>query len=181
MLRPFYKFFFDAYGWKITGSISPAIPKYVMIVAPHTSNCDFLVGLAARSVLRLETKYLGKKELFRFPFGIFFRYWGGYPVDRSHHTNIVEEVAKLYEKYDRFSIAIAPEGTRKHVKELKTGFYHIARRVKIPIIMVGFDYSKKEVSIAPPFFTGDNIESDLEMIKTHYRNIKGKYPGNGIT
>ena len=179
MIRPLYKFFFKLSGWKIKGDV-PAVDKYVMIVAPHTSNMDFMVGLAARSILRLDTKYLGKKELFRFPFGWFFRYLGGYPVDRSRHTNMVEEVVKIFESHKKFSICIAPEGTRKYVKEWKTGFYQIALKARVPIVVVGFDYLEKEVSIAPLFFPTGNMEVDLEKIKQHYKSISGKYPERGI-
>lgn len=81
-----------------------------MIVAPHTSNIDFLVGLAARSILRIDTKYLAKKELFKPPFGWLFYALGGYPVDRSRHTNLVDKVAEIYNQHERFSICITPEG-----------------------------------------------------------------------
>ena len=152
-----------------------------MIVAPHTSNFDFIVGLAARSILRLDTKYIAKKELFRFPFGILFRFLGGYPVDRSKHSNMVEAVTRIFNDHKQFSICITPEGTRKYVPQLKTGFYRIAERLEIPIVMVGFDYRKKEVSIAPPFYTTGQIEQDIAIIKNYYKNISGKYPENGIS
>lgn len=151
-----------------------------MIVAPHTSNWDFFVGLAARSILKLETKYLAKKELFRFPFGIIFRMLGGYPVDRTKHTNLVDAVANVYNAHERFSICITPEGTRKYVAEWKTGFYRIAEKLNIPIVMAGFDYSKKHVTVEPPFFTTGNIEKDIDFIKKYYRNIKGKHPELGV-
>lgn len=152
-----------------------------MIVAPHTSNWDFLVGLAARSILKINTRYLGKKELFRFPFGILFRYLGGYPVDRSKSANMVEEVANIFKRYEEFSICIAPEGTRSKTDKLKTGFYHIAVRLNIPILMVGFDYQTKEVRIHQPFFPSGHIEADMPEILDFFRTIKGKYPEKGIT
>jgi len=152
-----------------------------MIVAPHTSNSDFLVGLAARSILKINTRYLGKKELFRFPFGIVFRYLGGYPVDRSRSANMVEEVAGIFNRYEEFSICIAPEGTRSKTNKLKTGFYHIATRLNIPILMVGFDYPSREVRIHEPFYPSGTLEADLPMILDFFRTIKGKYPEKGIT
>lgn len=152
-----------------------------MIVAPHTSNWDFLIGLAARSILRIKTRYLGKKELFRFPFGILFRCLGGYPVDRSKQSNMVEEVAKIFNRHEEFSICIAPEGTRSKTDKLKTGFYHIASQLNIPILMVGFDYSKKEVRIHEPFHPSGKMEEDMPKILDFFRTIKGKYPEKGIT
>lgn len=152
-----------------------------MIVAPHTSNWDFLVGLAARSILRINTKYLGKKELFRFPLGILFRYLGGYPVDRSRSTNMVEEVAQIFNRHEAFSICIAPEGTRSKTDKLKTGFYHIATRLNIPILMVGFDYPTREIRIHEPFYPSGHIETDMPEILGFFRTIRGKYPEKGIT
>ncbi len=180
MIRPVYKFFFEKAGWKITGRFPYELKKYVMIVAPHTSNWDFIVGLAARSILRIKTRYLGKKELFRFPFGFLFRYLGGYPVDRSKSGNMVEEVAKIFDRHDEFSICIAPEGTRSKAEKLKTGFYHIASRLNIPILMVGFDYPSREIRIHEPFLPSGNIEADMPKIMEFFRSITGKYPEKGI-
>lgn len=151
-----------------------------MIVAPHTSNIDFLVGLAARSILRLQTKYLAKKELFKPPFGWLFYALGGYPVDRSKNTNTVDKVVDIFNHHDRFSICITPEGTRKYAESWKTGFHKIARQAGIPIIMVAFDYRTKTVYAQPPFYPTENLEADLEKIKAYYRQFKGKIPQNGV-
>lgn len=151
-----------------------------MIVAPHTSNWDFFVGLAARSILKLETKYLAKKELFRFPFGWIFRALGGFPVDRSKSNNFVDAVAELYAKHPVFSIAITPEGTRSYVPVWKTGFYYIAQKAQIPVVMVGFNYAKKEVAVEKPFYLTGNMEQDIEFMKDHFRKIPGKNPENGV-
>jgi len=180
MFRPVYKFFFWIAGWKIQGSIPADLKKYVMIVAPHTSNWDFMVGLAARSILRIDTKYVAKKELFRFPFGWLFKMLGGYPVDRSRHNNFVDAVCELFDSKNRFSICLTPEGTRSYAPEWKTGFYYIAKNSGLPIVMVGFDYENKVVKVEPAFYTGDDIEKDIEKIKSFYRNIKGKYPEKGV-
>ncbi len=180
MARFFYQLFFKIFGWKIKGTIPPEVKKYVMIVAPHTSNIDFLVGLAARSILRLQTKYLAKKELFKPPFGWLFYALGGYPVDRSKNTNTVDKVVDIFNHHDRFSICITPEGTRKYAESWKTGFHKIARQAGIPIIMVAFDYRTKTVYAQPPFYPTENLEADLEKIKAYYRQFKGKIPQNGV-
>src|SRR4029078_2720144 len=111
MARLIYNFFFRLAGWKIDGGM-PAEKKYIIIVAPHTSNWDFMIGLCVRSILRFDAKFLGKKELFRFPFGALFRWLGGVPVDRSRHANMLDAVADLYNRNEELIIAIAPEGTR---------------------------------------------------------------------
>lgn len=175
-----YQFFFRLFGWKIKGEIPRDLKQYVMIVAPHTSNWDFMIGLAARSILRIDTKYVGKKELFRFPFGWLFRKLGGYPVDRSRNTNFVDATAELFREHEEFSICITPEGTRSYAPKWKTGFYYIAAKAGIPILMVGFDYSTKSVIVGPHFKPGGDLEKDFEYIRSFYRGVKGKYPEKGI-
>ncbi len=171
---------FWAFGWKIKGSISPSLKKYVMVVAPHTSNFDFMVGLAARSIMRLKTKYLAKKELFKPPFGWLFYALGGYPVDRSKSSNMVDKVVDIYNRHEEFSICITPEGTRKRSEKWKTGFHQIALKADIPILMVAFDYRTKTVFVEPPFYPSENLESDLEKIKAYYRQMEGKIPEFGV-
>jgi 1-acyl-sn-glycerol-3-phosphate acyltransferase len=176
----FYTIIYKILGWKIKGSIAPEIKKYVMIVAPHTSNLDFFVGLAARSMLRLKTKYLAKKDLFKPPFGWIFYALGGFPVDRSKNTNMVDKVVEIFNQHDNFSICITPEGTRKYAAVWKTGFHKIALQAKIPIIMVAFDYATKTVYAEPPFYPSEDMQADLLKIKAYYRQFKGKNPENGV-
>lgn len=173
-------FFFRLFGWKVKGQVPGSLKKYVMIVAPHTSNWDFLVGVAARSILQLDTMYVAKKELFIFPFGWFFRKLGGYPVDRSKHTRFVEAVCDIFNSKDRFSIAITPEGTRSYAPNWKTGFYYIANKLKIPVVMVGFDYAKKEVVLKEPFNLTGDTDKDIAFMKDYFRTITGKNPKQGV-
>lgn len=174
------RFLFMITGWKVNGSVPSGLRQYVIIVAPHTSNQDFFIGIAARSILRIDTKYIAKKELFKFPFGWLFRKLGGYPVDRTKNTNLVDAVVELFKKHPDFSIAITPEGTRSYAPKWKSGFYYIALKARIPIIMVGFNYAKKEVSVAPPFMPGGDIEKDMQIMMDHYRDIPGRFPDKGV-
>lgn len=152
-----------------------------MAVAPHTSNWDFVVGVAARSILRMQNaRYLGKSSLFKPPFGWFFRALGGYPVDRSKHTDMVKQVADIFAQHDQFILAVAPEGTRQKVEKLKTGFYYIAKMAGVPIIPCGFDFARKEVIIGKPFYPSDDVEKDIGFLTGFYRNIKGRNPELGI-
>ena len=151
-----------------------------MIVAPHTSGWDFLIGVAARGILRLDIKFLAKKELFKFPLGSYFIWMGGYPVDRSKSTSLVDFVAEAFNKNDKFLLALTPEGTRALVPKLKTGFYYMALKANVPIVMVGFDYGRKEVNLQPPLYPTGSIEEDLEIMLTYFRGIKGKHPEKGI-
>ncbi|NJN42131.1 MAG: acyltransferase [Flammeovirgaceae bacterium] len=181
MLRPLYFLLLKIMGWKIIGQFPPELKKYVVAVAPHTSNWDFPVGVMARSVLRMQkAKFLGKSQLFKPPFGWIFRALGGYPVDRSKSQDIVSQVVEYFNNNDRFILAVAPEGTRKKVNALKTGFYYIAKGAGVPIIPTGFDFEKKEIKIGQPFYPTENIDHDLEVLLAFYRKIKGKNPELGI-
>ena len=159
----------------------PDLKKFVLIVAPHTSNYDFFVGLAARYILDLRSHFLAKNTLFKIPVvGWFFRIVGGIPVDRSRNTNIVDQVVELFDKRDTFVLTVAPEGTRSYRPSWRTGFYRIAEKANVPIVMVAFDYSKKLVEVNDPFIPTGNLEEDIEMMKSYYRAIVGKNPELGI-
>lgn len=175
-MRFIYRFFFfTIYKWKISGKL-PDLNKYVLIVAPHTSNVDFFIGLAARSILHLKASYLGKAELFRPPHGWIFKALGGYPVDRSKHTNLVDSVVEIFKREKEFRLALAPEGTRSEVKQWKSGFYHIAVKAKVPIVMVSFDYLDKTVYVNEPFFPGGKLDEDWKVIYDFYKSRNGKFP-----
>lgn len=160
-------------GWKLTGSLPP-LKKYVIIIAPHTSNWDFLLCVLARSITRLNSKYLAKDILFKPPFGWLFRALGGYPVNRSKSTRMVDKVIDIFKKEENFIVAIAPEGTRKKVKDWKSGFYYIAAGAEIPIVMCALDYSRREFSISKPFYPTGNYNKDIIEIKAFYKDKKGK-------
>lgn len=180
MLRPFYLLLFKILGWKVVGQM-PAIPKFIVAVAPHTSNWDFPVGLAARSILRIRNaQFLGKSQLFKPPFGWFFRWLGGHPVDRSSSHDMVEQVVRIFDRHEKFILAIAPEGTRKKVEKLRTGFYYIAKGAKVPIVPVGFDFACKAVIISEPFYPTDQVDQDMETLLRFYRSITGKNPELGL-
>src|SRR3954466_7326290 len=116
MLDAFYIFLFKLCGWKTNGR-TPSIKKYIIAVGPHTSNWDFLVGVGARSALRItNAQFLGKSQLFRPPFGWFFRALGGHPVDRASKQDMVDQVVNIFNRHDTFILAMAPEGTRKKVE-----------------------------------------------------------------
>ena len=181
MLKRFCKLIFHWMGWKTEGKINPNLKKLVFIAAPHTSNWDFAVGMLARKILGLEyVKFIAKDQLFRFPLGYIFRWLGGYPVDRSKHNNLVDAVVELYDSKERFAIAIAPEGTRSRATRLKTGFYHIARLAKVPIVMVGINFKTKVITFCEPFHPSGDQQADFERILAFFRTQVGKYPELGI-
>ncbi|MDX1685866.1 MAG: 1-acyl-sn-glycerol-3-phosphate acyltransferase [Saprospiraceae bacterium] len=169
------------WGWRIEGAQRiRRLPKTLIAVVPHTSNWDFLLGLLVRSAAGLDTYYLGKKSLFRPPFGFLFRWLGGYPVDRSKHKNQVDAIVSLFNSRQRFSVAIAPEGTRKKVDQLRSGFYFIALKAGIPIILTTFDGENRLVTFSEPFYPTGEFEEDMRTIEKHFSGIKGIVPENSF-
>ncbi|TAI48325.1 1-acyl-sn-glycerol-3-phosphate acyltransferase [Flagellimonas allohymeniacidonis] len=167
--------YFKVLGWKLVGKF-PDLDKCVVIVIPHTHWYDFFIGLMIREIVGKQINYVAKKSLFKPPFGWIFRITGGAPVDRSQSSNTVDSVAQIFEEKKVFRFALAPEGTRKKVKKLKTGFYHIAKKARVPIVMVAFDFGKKQVKISEPFHPTENVDEDFQRIHQFYEGVKGRIP-----
>jgi len=166
---------FRAKGWKISGSFPDHLPKMVIAVGPHTSGWDVVVGLGARHLIPIKHAYfLGKKELFDGPFGWFFRWLGGTPVDRFSSNGVVQQVVDKFNAHEQFRLAMSPEGTRKRVEKLRTGFYQIAKQAHVPILLAGFDFDKKEVILGPVIYTTENEQEDLKKIVSFFAPIRGK-------
>ena len=178
MFKVLVKFiYFKIMRWTLEGNFDPAIKKYIIIVAPHTSNWDFPLGVMARSLLHIEgAKFLAKSSLFKWPYGFIFRILGGYPVDRTKTNNLVDAVVDIFNSKEQFAVALAPEGTRSKVDSFKTGFYHIAAKANIPIYKVGFDFGKKRIVTDAPFFTSGNMDQDMLSILAFFKQIKGRNP-----
>lgn len=171
--------YFNLLGWKAVGNTnfsSNTVKKAVIIAAPHTSWHDFYIGVLLRAVLNIKTNFVGKKELFVFPIGWFFRALGGAPINRQSKENKVQAIAELFKEHDEFRITMAPEGTRKKVEDWRTGFYYIAKEAKVPIIMFTLDFENKQNKISEPFYTTDDIEADFKFIYNFYKGVKGKIP-----
>ena len=164
-------------GWKVTGfNDFHSVKKAVIIAAPHTSWHDFYIGVLLRSVIGIETNYVGKKALFKFPYGWFFRWLGGAPVERKRNENQVEAIARVFEEKEVFRMTMAPEGTRKKVEEWRTGFYYIAKAANVPIIMFTLDFKNKENRFSEPFYPTDDKEADFKFMRSFYKGVVGKVP-----
>lgn len=160
-------------GWRVDGKL-PDLPKYVLIGAPHTSNWDFVLFLGVIFTLRVNARFMGKAEIFRFPIGWFFRYCGGVPVDRKKSTGLVEQMVIAINESEKFILTIAPEGTRHYVTDWKRGFHHIAKNAGIPIVMAQVDGKKKTVHILKDVFhPTDDIEADMKAIKGNFEGVVG--------
>ncbi|WCO03080.1 1-acyl-sn-glycerol-3-phosphate acyltransferase [Psychroserpens ponticola] len=169
--------YFKLLGWKITGNTnfsSNVLKKVVIIAVPHTSWHDFYIGLLLRKITGVKTNFVGKKELFKWPFGYYFRWVGGAPLDRTSGQNKVQAIAKLFEDKDEFRLTLAPEGTRKKVKEWKTGFYYIAKEANVPIIMFTLDFKNKTNTISEPFYPTNDFEADFKFMKAFFKGVIGK-------
>ena len=168
-MKYIFKFIFWLLGWKVIGGVPEDLKKCIIIAAPHTSNWDFIIGVMVRSIVGFKSKFLGKKSLFKAPYGWIFRSLGGYPVDRSQRSNLVDQVVEIFNKHEEFCIAIAPEGTRKNVNDWKTGFYYIADGAGIPIVRSRIDIPNKLVEFYEPFWTTGDIQIDLPKLREVYQ------------
>ncbi|MDO9261327.1 MAG: 1-acyl-sn-glycerol-3-phosphate acyltransferase, partial [Flavobacteriaceae bacterium] len=159
--------------WKFEGSFPKSLNKYLIIVAPHTSWIDFPLGLLVKWSQELDTNFIGKDSLFKPPFGFIFRGLGGTPVDRSKNTNLVDSIVIEFNKREKFSLALSPEGTRKKVNKWKTGFYYIAKGANIPIIMLSLDFENRILKISEPYHITQDKEADFKHFEDYFKDIKG--------
>ncbi len=164
-------------GWKFAGEI-PNVPKFIMIVAPHTSNWDFFVGIAARAAIQLKISWMGKDSLFKPPVGRIMKALGGIPVIRDKKLGVVDQVAQAFKDADKMALAITPEGTRSKRDKWKTGFYFMAKEADVPLFPVSFDYKTKTITFGDLLIPNDNFNSDMESLNTFFSLAEGKNPEN---
>ena len=163
------------FGWSVEGEV-PNLPKFVIAVAPHTSNWDFVMGASAMFAMDLRLAFLGKHTLFRGPFGAMLRWMGGIPVDRTAAHGVVADSIQAFEAAGSRILVIAPEGTRKRVERFRTGFLQIARGANVPVVMAALDYGNKRVLLGPTMEPGPDIEADRERVEAYFAPIRGKRP-----
>lgn len=159
--------------WRLEGD-APTAERYVMIAAPHTSNWDLPMTLAIVFAYRLKVYFFAKHTLFRPPAGMFLRWLGGLPVDRSKANNLVEQMVGLFNTQERLILIIPPEGTRKKVRYWKSGFYHIAHGANVPIALGFIDFKRKVAGIGGMFTPSGDFEADLPAIRAFYNGISGR-------
>lgn len=162
-------------GWRFAGEV-PDIAKCVLIVAPHTSNWDFSIGVMAMYALGIRLSFLGKHTLFRFPLGGPMRFLGGVPVDRSASQDVVGQTAAYALAQSQAVIVLSPEGTRSLVPRWRTGFYRIAERAGIPILPVSFDFPGRTITFHPLARPTGNMDADVAALRGHFRPAMAKYP-----
>lgn len=176
MLISFARLILLIFGWKVVGGLPEGLKKCVLIVAPHTSNWDFIIGRMAFAVLGIRARFLIKKEIFKPYLAPVIRRLGGIPVDRSKSSQMVEQVAALFDRYDSLYVVITPEGTRKLVTNWKRGFYYIALKANVPIALGYLDYKEKKCGIGQVMTPSGDFNKDFPSIESFYRGRRAKYP-----
>jgi len=162
-------------GWNFEGKL-PDVPKFVMIVAPHTSNWDFPVGLMAKFALRLGCRFIAKHSLFWWPLGALLRAVGGIPINRSAAADFVDQAVRIFDAREKLVLVITPEGTRSKVDRWKSGFHRIAHAAAVPVVLVTFDYSRRVVKLGPSFPATGDYGGDMAAIQSHISAAMAKHP-----
>jgi 1-acyl-sn-glycerol-3-phosphate acyltransferase len=164
-------------GWKLRGK-QPDCNKYIIAVAPHTANRDFIIGRLIATVMRVNVHFLIKKEIFFFPLGYFLKQFKAIPVNRKAPKQMISDVVTRINGSEKFVLVVTPEGTRSKVKRWKKGYYYIAKKSNVPILPVAVDYKTKEVILGELIYPTDNEEKDFIKLVEFYKTVdpKPKYP-----
>ena len=170
------KFILRILGWKTVGGTH--FPKKCVVIAhPHTSNLDFILFLLARWAIRVRCHWVGKHTLFRAPFGWFMRMLDGVPVNRSGGRDSVTAIAEVIQERDVIALGIAPSGSRSLGTEWRSGFYHIAKKAEVPVVMGFIDYKTKTAGLSTfSIDLTDDVTADLDKIRAFYKGMEGRFP-----
>jgi 1-acyl-sn-glycerol-3-phosphate acyltransferase len=183
-LAPFARALLALFGWHVRFNGLPAT-KGIAIVYPHTSNWDFILGLLAKWTLGLPIRWIGKESLFRgftgATVGRLMRLWGGRPVDRQNPSGTVDQLAQLMASEPWFWLGLSPEGTRKHTDHLRSGFYHLALKLDLPVALAYIDYARREVGVTRFIRMSGDTEHDLETLRAFYADKAGRFPEKAST
>ena len=165
------------WGW--TAEITEHHPnKYIICLAPHTSNWDFVIGQLYIGARGMKSHFLMKKEWFFWPLGPLFRRIGGIPVNRGKHTSMTDAMAETAREAKEFHLCITPEGTRSRVEDWKKGFYFIALKAELPILLYAVDYPKRLIRCTKTIIPNGDLEGQMREIKLYYKDFTGKKPEN---
>lgn len=163
----FGQFWLRIFNWKLLGEF-PNEKKIIVIVAPHTSNWDWIVGVLTIWALRLKFSYLIKASLFFWPLGAVIRGTGGIAVDRGNPEGVTEKLVRTFKETDKLYFAITPEGTRGEVSRWKSGFLRVAYAAEVPVVPVRLDYLRREITIHSPAVLSGDIDKDLTTVRAVY-------------
>lgn len=180
MFRWLFKKLFQLWGWRIEGIENTRLPKKIYVVIPHTSNWDFPVGYFMKVFIPLDVRWIAKDSLFKGPLGFFARRMGGIAVNRQKAVRFVDTMIDLYNEHEVFSTSIAPEGTRKKVEKLKSGYWRIAKGAQIPIIYTKFDWGRRVVEFADPKEPEASWPEEVAYATNHFKDTVGCIPENSF-
>ena len=175
LTRAVAMFAMRASGWRFEGEL-PNLPQFVIIVAPHTSNWDFPLGIMAMFALGVRGTFLGKDSLFRWPVSLAMRWLGGVPVNRFSPHNVVEQTIAYFRQRERIVLALSPEGTRKKLPEWRTGFYYVAKGAGVPIVPLAFDFSQRVFRIFPPVVASESRDADFARLHAFFDARMARHP-----
>lgn len=167
--------FYRRQGWRAEGVV-PEPRRFVLIAAPHTSNWDFVYFLGLVQDLGINTHFMAKTSLFRWPMGGFMRDMGGVPVQRGGGANQVEAMVQEFARRDEFILTIAPEGTRGRVRQWRTGFYQIALQAGVPLVCGMMDYRRKVGGLGPVIMPTGDYAADMAAVEPYYRSVTPRHP-----
>lgn len=179
-MKYFARFILKLFGWKIDEHAPEGVKKCVVVVGPHTSNWDFILGRLAFFMYGIKPKILIKKELFFPPMGWILKWMGGIPVDRKKNNNITDLAVNLFNENETMYMVFTPEGTRKYNPNWKKGFYYIALKANVPIYICYMDYEKKIGGFHSPYYPTGDVDHDIAYIKSIMGQYKGKFPDQGV-
>ena len=175
MRKRLARLFLRLTGWGPEGE-RPSAPRFVLIAAPHTSNWDLAFLLALAEVYELRISWMGKHQIFRWPFGGLFRALGGIPIRRHERADRVAAMAKEFADRERFALVVPSEATRSWAPYWKSGFYHIAHRAEVPIVMGFLDYGRRRGGFGPSLHPSGDVTSDMDRIRAFYADKVAKFP-----
>ncbi len=175
MIKWMARRFLDLTGWEPEGA-KPLEQRFVLIAAPHTSSWDLAYLLAISTVVGVKVSWMGKDTLFRPPLGWLMRASGGIPIVRTRSEKLVSQMARAFEKSESLALVVPAEGTRGYVPHWKSGFYHIARRANVPIVMGYLNYATRRGGFGPALHPTGDVRADMDKIRAFYSDKVGKYP-----
>jgi len=177
-MKKISKWLLNLWGWKTVGEVPAEHRKLLIIEAPHTSNWDYLLGMLAIASIGIKVNVIIKKELFFWPLGLLLRKLGGIPLDRRGNLSKVDSLAALFREKDELNMAITPEGTRSLSTKWKRGYYYIAEKAGVPILLTAIDYKQKAGIFGPVLYPTGNYKEDMKKIEAFYKGRVAKYPEN---
>lgn len=174
------KLIFKLSGWKVEGNLPPRPHRFLLVIAPHTSNWDVVYAVGAAAITGLKIRFLANKKVFIHVQGPLLHAFGGIPINKEQNEGVVPKAVQLFKENTEFVLALNPEGGLVKCKDFRTGFYYIAQQAQIPLLVSYFDYKRKVVGIGELYHLTGDMERDFNYLWDFYKDKVAKYPEMGI-